>query len=175
MRNDEHEQSRALWSVYASERKLRSLAGASGLPAFEGNVKGAAIVVSAVGSVELGFRTRATTTANVAMRGSVEVSPAGEWAALVRHLIPWGFFRERALDRVLVVKSTSRVLARTVLDDRVVETVRALAPRRLSLAYIDGAIALEWSRVEREAGVLDDVVDVLGYLAVRGPELSPYR
>lgn len=33
----------------------------------------------------------------------------------------------------------------------------------------------EWAGVERDPRVLDDVLDVLGYLAVRGPEQSPYR
>jgi hypothetical protein len=57
----------------------------------------------------------------------------------------------------------------------VLQTVRALAPGRLELSYEDGAIELTWAGVERNFAILDDVLDVLAYLAVQGGELSPYR
>ncbi len=169
------EEARALWAVYGAERKLRWVATANGLPGFEGAAAGVLVAVSAVGSIDRGFQTRASTDAKVAMRGRVEVVPAGDWDALVGRLMPRRFFGDVDLDRLLVVRRSSATLARTLLDPRVNETVRALAPRLLRLSYLDGAIDLEWAGIERDSRVLDDVLDVLGYLAVRGPDQSAYR
>ncbi len=169
------EESRVLWEAYAWDRKLRSVVDANGLPGFEGASAGVLVAVAAVGSIDDGFRTRASANAKVALRGRVEVMPVGDWDTLVGTLVPRHFFGDEELDRQLVVKRSSEPLAHTVLDPRVTETVRVLAPQRLSLTYIDGVIGLEWAGVEREARILDDVLDVLGYLAVRGPDQSPYR
>jgi hypothetical protein len=107
--------------------------------------------------------------------GRVVVRPPGEWDELVAQLRERHDFEDPELDRWLVVKTSSKGLARVVLDARVLQTVRALAPGRLELSYEDGAIELTWAGVERNFAILDDVLEVLAYLAVQGGELSPYR
>jgi hypothetical protein len=166
------------WMELADKRRIRYVAsGASALPSLEGRVDGADVVVSVVVGFDgdRRFRTRATTTANIPLRGTVRVRPAGTWEGIFRGLTSSSFFDERELDRLLVVKTSSDVLARTVLDARVLTTVRALARRRLELSYEAGAIAIEWDGFEPSLAVLDDVLDVLAYLAVRGAEETPYR
>jgi hypothetical protein len=169
------EEARVIWNGFAELRKLRSTVGAEGLPVLEGRIASTDVTVAAIGSVEDGFRTRATAEAKIALRGKVEVAPPGEWSELVAHVKPRHFFEDRELDRMLVVKTSSEGLARTVLDERVLQTVRALAPARLELSYDEGAIGLVWAGVERDHAILDDVFDVLAHLAVRGSEASPYR
>lgn len=169
------EETRVLWSEFVATRKLRIVDTPSGLPAFEGAVQGTPVAVSAVGSIDLGFHTRAVADAKIAMRGWVAVGPPGDWDELVAQLKERHYFEEPELDRRLVVKTSSKGLAHVVLDARVLQTVRALAPGRLELSYKDGAIDLTWAGVERNFAILDDVLDVLAYLAVQGGELSPYR
>ena len=169
------EETRVLWTSFVATRPLRLVDAANGLPAFEGTVENTKVSISAVGSVEHGFHTRAVADAKIAMRGWVAVAPPGEWDDLVSQLKERHFFDEPELDRLLVVKTSSKGLAHVVLDARVLQTVRALAPGRLDLSYKDGAISLTWAGVERNFAILDDVLDVLVYLAVQGGELSPYR
>ncbi len=125
--------------------------------------------------MEHGFHTRAVADAKIAMRGWVILGPPGEWDDLLAQLKERHFFDDPELDRLLVVKTSSKGLAKVVLDARVLQTVRALAPGRLELTYRDGAISLTWAGVERSFSILDDVLDVLAYLAVQGGEVSPYR
>lgn len=169
------EETRAVWESYAQRRNLRFVASSfGGMPAFEGRLESTDVQVAAVGSVELGFRTRATTEAKSALRGSVYVGPPGEWDEIVK-LLRKGFFSEPELDRLLIVKASSRSLARGVLDERLMTTVRALAPGRLQLSYAASGIAVEWAGIERNFGILDDVLDALVHLALRRDEASPYR
>jgi hypothetical protein len=169
------EESGALWTSFAATRRLRMVRGARGLPAFEGNIENTNVSITAVGSVEEGFRTRAVADAKIAMPGWVVVAPPGEWDELVGQLFERHSFADPELDRLLVVKTSSKGLAHVVLDARVLQTVRALAPGRLVLDYRDGAISLMWAGIERSFAILDDVLEVLAYLAVQGGELSPYR
>jgi hypothetical protein len=168
-------ESRVLWASFVATRPLRLVQAENGLPALAGTVQNTRVSVSAVGSVDNGFHTRAVADAKIAMRGWVAVRPPGEWDELVAQLKERHFFEEPELDRLLVVKTSSKGLAHVVLDARVLQTVRALAPGRLELSYKDGAISLLWAGVERSFAVLDDVLDVLAYLAVQGGEPSPYR
>jgi hypothetical protein len=169
------EETRVFWHSFVATRALRLVVAANGLPAFEGTVEGTKVSIAGVGSVEHGFHTRAVADAKIAMRGRVVVRPPGDWDELVAKLRERHYFEDPDLDRWLVVKSSSKGLARVVLDARVLQTVRALAPGRLELSYEDGAIELTWAGVERNFAILDDVLEVLGYLAVQGGELSPYR
>jgi hypothetical protein len=169
------EETRALWRSFVATRRLRLVDAPNGLPAFEGMVESTKVCVAAVGSVEHGFHTRAVADAKIPMRGRVAVKPPGDWDDLVAKLKERHDFDDPDLDRWLVVKTSSKGLAHVVLDARVLQTVRALAPGRLELSYEDGAIELTWAGVERNFAILDDVIDVLGYLAVQGGELSPYR
>jgi hypothetical protein len=168
-------ETRVLWASFVATRSLHLVDTTNGLPAFEGAVESTRVSVSAVGSVEDGFHTRAVADAKIAMRGWVTVAPPGEWDDLVSQVMERHFFDEPELDRLLVVKTSSKGLAHVVLDPRVLQTVRALAPGRLALLYRDGAISLTWAGVERSFAILDDVLEVLAYLAVQGGELSPYR
>lgn len=169
------EETRGLWRSFVATRPLHLVDTPNGLPAFEGTVENTKVSITAVGSVEEGFHTRALAEAKIAMRGWVVAGPPGEWDELVAQLKERHFFDEPELDHLLVVKTSSKGLAHVVLDARVLQTVRALAPGRLVLEYRDGAISLTWAGVERSFTILDDVLDVLGYLAVQGGELSPYR
>lgn len=170
------EEARTSWSRFADTRRMRYGArGTNALPAIEGRVDGANVLVSAVGKIDWGYRTRATTNANIPLRGKLRVKPPGDWDELLGVLRKPRFFGDPELDRLLVVKTSSEGLARTVLDKRVLETVRALAPGRLELAYVEGAITLEWGGVERNHATLDDVMQVLAYIAVKGNEETPYR
>jgi len=167
------EEASALWARFAEARQLRY--GATfAMPRLEGRVERTDVAVVAVGNVFEGFRTRATASAKVPLAGKLRVAPPNDWDEILAFL-KRGFFDEPSLDRMLVVKASSKSLARTLLDTRVVQTVRALAPGRLHLSYVDGAIALEWAGVERSFANLDDVLDVLAYLAVQGSETDPYR
>jgi hypothetical protein len=106
----------------------------------------------------------------------VHVRPPRRWDELIGALRRRRFFGDPQLDGRLVVKSSSAALAATVLDTRVMGTVRMLMWNRLDeLSYRSGAIAIQWGGVEADPAVLDDVLDVLGYLAVRGSEASAYR
>ncbi len=105
------EEARVIWEAFAATRRLRLVDVARGLPAFEGVVQGTNIAVSAVGSVEVGFQTRAIAEARVPMRGTVKVARPGDWEALVAHLSARHFFEDEELDRALVVKSSSASLA----------------------------------------------------------------
>lgn len=169
------EETRVLWRSFVATRALRLVDIPSGLPAFEGTVESTKVSIAAAGSVEHGFHTRAVADAKIAMRGRVVVRPPGDWDELVAKLRERHYFEDPELDRWLVVKTSSKALARVVLDARVLQTVRALAPGRLELSYEDGAIELTWAGVERNFAILDDVLDVLSYLAVQGGEPSPYR
>ena len=169
------EETRVLWRSFVATRRLRLFDAPNGLPALEGTLESTKISIAAVGSVEHGFHTRAVAEAKIAMRGWVAVGPPGEWDELVSQLRDRHYFEDPELDRWLVVKTSSKGLAHVVLDARVLQTVRALAPGRLELSYKDGAISLTWAGVERNFAILDDVIDVLAYLAVQGSELSPYR
>jgi hypothetical protein len=169
------EETRVLWHTFVSTRPLRIVETPSRLPAFEGAVQNTPVSVSAVGSVDLGFHTRALADAKIPLRGSVQVGPPGDWDELVSQLVHRHFFEDPELDRWLVVRTSSKGLAHVVLDQRVLQTVRSLAPGRLELSYEDGAISLTWAGAERNFAILDDVIDVLVYLAVQGGELSPYR
>jgi hypothetical protein len=169
------DETRVLWQSFVATRALRLVQAPNGLPAFEGTVESTKVSIAAVGSVERGFHTRAVADAKIAMRGRVAVKPPGDWDELIAQLRERHYFEDPELDRWLVVKTSSKGLARVVLDARVLQTVRALAPGRLELSYEDGAIELTWAGVERNFAILDDVLDVLAYLAVQGGELSPYR
>ena len=169
------EEAHGIWAAFAQSRSLPFVVVESGLPAFAGYVEGTEVAVNAVGSVDLGFRTRSIAAAKIPLRGKVKVAPPGDWDEIVSHVWTPHFFGEPELDRLLVVKTSSQSLAHTVLDPRVVQTLRVLAPARCELSYEDGAISLLWAGIERDYAILDDVLDVLGYLAVRGNEASPYR
>jgi hypothetical protein len=169
------EQSRASWAAFASTRSFRTVAIPSGLPAFTGVVEGTLVEVSAMGDAQVGYRTRASAASKIALRGTVIVAPPDGWRALVAEVWTSNFFGDSVLDQLLVVKTSSASLAHAVLDARVVQTVRTLAPERLELYYGDGVIRLEWGGVERQPAILSDVVDVLAYLAVQGSETTPYR
>ena len=167
---------RPIWIQFAEARRLRYVAeGAAGLPSLEGRRAGTDVVISAVDDAKHGFRTRATTKANIPLKGNVRVGPAGRWRSVVGRFIGLRLLGDSELDRLFHVRMSSEALARTVLDARVLETVRALAPGRLELSYAGGAIAIEWAGLERSHAVLDDVLDALAHLAVRGSEETPYR
>ena len=169
------EETRVLWQSFVATRRLRLVNGPNGLPALEGTAESTKVTIAAVGSVEHGFHTRAVADATIPMRGRVLVRPPGDWDELVATLRERHYFEDPELDRWLVVKTSSKGLAGVVLDARVLQTVRALAPGRLELSYEDGAIELTWAGVERNLAILDDVLEVLAHLAVQGGELSPYR
>lgn len=169
------QETRALWQSFVATRRLQLVDAPSGLPAFAGAVESTKVSIAAVGSVEHGFHTRAWAHAKIPMRGRVAVRPPGDWDDLVAQLKERHYFEDPELDRWLVVKTSSKGLAHVVLDARVLQTVRALAPGRLELSYDDGAIELTWAGVERNFAILDDVLAVVAYLAVQGGELSPYR
>lgn len=164
----------ARWSAFAEKRRLRFFIDA-GRPACDGRAHGTDVVLTTVGGAAGGFRTRATAIAKIALRGNVRVAPPRMLRMLVRHIWRARFFADADLDRRLVVKSSSRPLAQTIVDERVVETLARLAPRRVELGYASGAISVEWAGMECEDAVLDDVLDVLAHLAVRSSEASPYR
>jgi hypothetical protein len=170
------EEARGIWEAYAESRRLRFVRGAAALPRLEGRIANTDVTVAAVGSNDLGYRTLATAEAKVALGGTLRIRPIGpslldELAGLVRPR----YFDDPVLQRLLVVKASSRSFAKTLLDARVTQTVRTLAPAQLRLSYVGEAISIEWGGVERDAAILDDVLDVLAYLAVQGSEDSPYR
>ena len=171
------EECRSVWAAFALTKRLRFTPGdPMGMPRLDGSIDGTEVALAGVGDHQRGYRTRALARAKFSLAGKVGVRPPGTWSDLIGQVRKRRFFGDPDLDGRLVVKASSAELARTVLDPRVVETVRSLAPRRLDeLSYERGAIAIEWGGVERDLAVLDDVLDVLGYLAVRGSELSPYR
>ena len=82
------EETRGLWTSFVATRPLHLVGAPNGLPAFEGTVENTRVSVTAAGSIELGFRTRAVTDAKIAMRGWVAVAPPGEWDELVSQLPP---------------------------------------------------------------------------------------
>lgn len=168
---------RSIWAAFAVTKRLRFVPSDDmGMPRLDGSIEGTEVALAAVGNPQSGYRTRAVAVAKFPLAGKVRVRPPGTWSDLLGQVRRRRFFGDRSLDDRLVVTASSSALARTVVDPRVVETVRVLAGRRLDeLSYVRGAIAIEWGGVERELAVLDDVIDVLGYLAVRGSELSPYR
>lgn len=171
------QQCRLIWAAFAETKRLHfTPADALGMPRLDGAIEGTEVAIAAVGNDRRGYRTRATARAKFSLAGRVRVLPPGTWSELVGHVRKRRFFGDPYLDDRLAVKASSAVLAQTVLDPRVVATVRVLAVRRLDeLSYVGGTIAIEWGGVERELAVLDDVLDVLAYLAVRGSELGPYR
>ena len=167
----------SLWKAYADLRRVQMAPhGTAGLPMLRGRIESTTVTIRAVGSPQLGYRTLATAEAKLALRGKLRLSPRGvgvwdDFTALLRRR----FFDDPELERLLVVRASSRSFARTLLDERVLESVRALAPEQLRLTYVGGAISVEWGGVERNFAVLDDVTDLLSYLAVQGSETAPYR
>ena len=165
------EEARPVWQELAEKHRMRYVAaGLDGLPSLEGRTLGTDVGIFAVGTIAGGLRTRATANANIPLRGSLRVRPRGWFGKVFRGR----FFHDRELDQLLAVKTSSEGLAQTVLDTRVLETVRVLAPRRLELSYTGGVIVIEWAGLERSKAILHDVVDALAYLAVRS-EGTPYR
>jgi hypothetical protein len=164
-----------IWRAFAEERKFRYVEVTSGLPAFEASIEGTLVAVSGVGSMDLGFHTRVIADAKYPLHGKVKVAPPGDWDDLIAHVKHRDFFEAAALDEALVVRSSSQSLAHTVLDERVTKTLSVLAPARVDLIYENGSISLMWSGVERALPILDDVLEMTAYLAIRGSETSPYR
>lgn len=150
------------WKTFARERGWRFIEDAE--PALAGKHEGIDIDVITHRGLAGGWVTHVGATPRLALRGSVVVAPARGWHRLLTPGPLPGFH----------VRSSSKVVAATVLDARVLETLRALGARLAELAYTSERIEISWLDMDRDLGTLDDVIACVAYLAVATGQ-TPYR
>jgi hypothetical protein len=144
-----------------------------------GRLEGIEVIVEACLALEHartneddGWLTRVAATPRLALHGEVYVQNASRW----ERLRPWrsGFFQDADLDRALSVRRSSDSVARAVIDERVVATLRELRSRFHELVYSVTRIALSWHGVERTPLVLDQALECVVSLAAAAAR-TPYR
>lgn len=151
-----------VWRAFARDRGWRFVPEPDAMLA--GRHEGVEIEVSTHRGLAGGWITEALATPRIALHGTVTIAPArGLRRLLPSRLLP-GFS----------VKSSSESVARTILDQRVLETLRALGQRLVELEYTGERIELSWMDTDRDVETLEDAIACVAYLAVATAQ-TPYR
>jgi hypothetical protein len=152
-----------VWRAFARERGWRFSEEPDATLA--GRHEGIEIEVHTHRDLAGGWITEVLATPRLALEGTVTVAPARGWRRLLASPGPLPGF---------MTKSSSESVARAVLDQRVLETLRALGDRLVELEYTGQRIELSWMDTDRDRTTLEEAVACVAYLAVATAQ-TPYR
>jgi hypothetical protein len=150
------------WEAFARERGWRLSVERD--PILLGRHEGIEIEAATHRALKGGWTTHVLAAPRLALHGSVSVEPARGW----RRLRPAGPLPG------FTVRSSSESVTRVVLDERVIETLRALGLALVELEYTPERVELSWLDTERDMSVLADAIACVAYLAVASGR-TPYR
>jgi hypothetical protein len=174
------EEAIGVWARFAQARGLAmSHDPSTGLPRFTGRLQSVDLAVTALGNPRDGYRTRASAEVALPLDGRVRIGVPSAIAAIVGQLRPRRFFGERGapeLDAALVVSSRPSDLAGRIVDAGAAAIMQRLAGQRLDdFTYEGGAVAVVWAGIERDASVLDGVLELLVRVATLARDQTAYR